>query len=93
MVGSGFAKLVNQNSSNFMPPSMDSNSFADTRKSFFPMGAATAAEMMLLHHSYPPDLLSRTSSQSLDLRLSEMGKKSERERVLGNLKLGKELLG
>lgn len=70
MVGSGVAELVNHNSSNFLPPSMDSDSIADTIKSFFPMGAATAAETPSFHHSYPPDLLSRTSSQSQDLRLS-----------------------
>ncbi|KAM5586199.1 transcription factor TCP4-like [Rosa sericea] len=72
MVGSsGVAELVNQNSSNFLPPSMDSDSIADTIKSFFPMGAATAAETQSFHPaSYPPDLLSRTSSQSQDLRLS-----------------------
>ncbi|XP_050370110.1 transcription factor TCP4-like [Argentina anserina] len=70
MVGSGVAELVNQNSSNFLPPSMDSDSIADTIKSFFPMGAATAVETPSFHPSYPPDLLSRTSSQSQDLRLS-----------------------
>ncbi|KAL6205838.1 hypothetical protein ACLB2K_023090 [Fragaria x ananassa] len=70
MVGSGVAELVNQNSSNFLPPSMDSDSIADTIKSFFPMGAATTAETPSFHPSYPPDLLSRTSSQSQDLRLS-----------------------
>ena len=38
MVGSGVAELVNQNISNFLAPSMDLDSIADTIKSFFPNG-------------------------------------------------------
>jgi hypothetical protein len=62
-----------RNSSSFLPPSLDSDSIADTIKSFFPMGAAaetTHSPPPLQYHNYPPDLLSRTSSQSQDLRLS-----------------------
>ncbi|XP_059442313.1 transcription factor TCP4-like [Corylus avellana] len=60
------------NSSSFLPPSLDSDSIADTIKSFFPMGAAaeTTHSPPPLFQNYPPDLLSRTSSQSQDLRLS-----------------------
>ncbi|KAF5730724.1 transcription factor TCP3-like [Tripterygium wilfordii] len=61
---------VNENSS-FLPPSLDSDSIAYTIKSFFPMDASaetTSSPIQL--QSYPPDLLSRTSSHSQDLRLS-----------------------
>ncbi|XP_040989189.1 LOW QUALITY PROTEIN: transcription factor TCP4 [Juglans microcarpa x Juglans regia] len=61
------------NSSSFLPPSLDSDSIADTIKSFFPTGASaeTAHSSPPIHfQNYPPDLLSRTSSQSQDLRLS-----------------------
>lgn len=59
------------NNSSFLPPSMDSDSIADTIKSFFPMGAsAETAPSSIQFQNYPPDLLSRTSSQSQDLRLS-----------------------
>lgn len=60
------------NSSTFLPPSMDSDAIADTIKTFFPMGASaeTPSSSIQFHQSYPPDLLSRTSSQSQDLRLS-----------------------
>lgn len=53
------------------PPGMDSDTvIADTIKSFFPMVAATTAASIPFR-SYPPDLLSRTSSgQAQDLRLS-----------------------
>ncbi|THG14944.1 hypothetical protein TEA_018953 [Camellia sinensis var. sinensis] len=64
----------NNNNSSFLPPSLDSDSIADTIKSFFPMGAAAVAEAnssaMQFQSFPPPDLLSRTSSQSQDLRLS-----------------------
>ncbi|KAF5728057.1 transcription factor TCP3-like [Tripterygium wilfordii] len=61
---------VNENSS-FLPPSLDSDSIAYTIKSFFPLDASaetTSSPIQL--QSYPPDLLSRTSSHSQDLRLS-----------------------
>lgn len=60
------------NSSPFLPPSLDSDAIADTIKSFFPMAASaeTPTSSIQFHQSYPPDLLSRTSSQSQDLRLS-----------------------
>ncbi|XP_068654078.1 transcription factor TCP4-like [Aristolochia californica] len=51
----------------FLPPSLDSDAIADTIKSFFPM-ASSASSIHL--QNYPPDLLSRTSSQAQDLRLS-----------------------
>lgn len=62
----------NQNqSSSFLPPSLDSDSIADTIKSFFPMGASTDTPSSSINfQSYPPDLLSRTTSHSQDLRLS-----------------------
>ncbi|KAL0855305.1 hypothetical protein Bca101_060458 [Brassica carinata] len=62
--------------SSFLPPSMDSDSIADTIKSFFPVvGSSTEAPPHQLmhnyhHHHHPPDLLSRTNSQNQDLRLS-----------------------
>lgn len=56
-------------SSSFLPPSLDSDSIADTIKSFFPMGASAETTQFQNYHP-PPDLLSRTSSQSQDLRLS-----------------------
>lgn len=57
--------------SSFLPPSLDSDAIADTIKSFFPMGASTEPPSSSIQfQSYPPDLLSRTSSQSQDLRLS-----------------------
>ncbi|XP_042494811.1 transcription factor TCP4-like [Macadamia integrifolia] len=56
-------------SSNFLPPSLDSDSIADTIKSFFPMGASTSS-YSINFQNYPPDLISRTSSQAQDLRLS-----------------------
>ncbi|KAK2986632.1 hypothetical protein RJ640_004388 [Escallonia rubra] len=61
-----------ENSSSFLPPSMDSDSIADTIKSFFPMGASTANNSSSMQfQTFPtPNLLSRTSSQSQDLRLS-----------------------
>ncbi|OWM88618.1 hypothetical protein CDL15_Pgr002385 [Punica granatum] len=73
---------INENRG-FLPPSLDTDSIADTIKSFFPMGAAaeTAQQqhprqqaphsVQFQGYSHPPDLLSRTSShQSQDLRLS-----------------------
>ncbi|KAK9269304.1 hypothetical protein L1049_001075 [Liquidambar formosana] len=62
------------NNPSFLPASLDSDSIADTIKSFFPMGAsaeaASSAAASLQFQHYPPDLLSRTSSQNQDLRLS-----------------------
>ncbi|EOA30715.1 hypothetical protein CARUB_v10013851mg [Capsella rubella] len=64
----------NDNDSSFLPPSMDSDSIADTIKSFFPVvGSSTEAPQnhQLIHnYHHPPDLLSRTNSQNQDLRLS-----------------------
>lgn len=58
-------------SSSFLPPSLDSDAIADTIKSFFPMGASVETSSASIEfQSYPPDLLSRTSSQNQDLRLS-----------------------
>lgn len=67
----------------FLPTSLDTDSIADTIKSFFPTGVAAetqsqqqqsppAMQSVQFHrYSHPPDLLSRTSSyQSQDLRLS-----------------------
>ncbi|KAF8100315.1 hypothetical protein N665_0227s0047 [Sinapis alba] len=62
-----------EHESSFLPPSMDSDSIADTIKSFFPVVGSTAeAPPHQLMHNYhhPPDLLSRTNSQNQDLRLS-----------------------
>ncbi|KAI4333598.1 hypothetical protein L6164_018382 [Bauhinia variegata] len=60
----------NPNSSaNFLPPSLD-NDIADTIKSFFPIGATAETSSPIQFQNYPPDLLSRTSSQNQDLRLS-----------------------
>ncbi|XP_043701552.1 transcription factor TCP4-like [Telopea speciosissima] len=72
--GSGFGFQQQQmnnpsHSSSFLPPSLDSDSIADTIKSFFPMGAATSS-YSINFQNYPPDLISRTSSQAQDLRLS-----------------------
>ncbi|XP_044472773.1 transcription factor TCP4-like isoform X1 [Mangifera indica] len=57
-------------SSSFLPPSFDSDSIADTIRSFFPMGATADSPSSIQFQSYPPDLLSRTTSHSQDLRLS-----------------------
>lgn len=64
---------TNNSTSSFLPPSLDSDSIADTIKSFFPIGTAAAAETTsssIQFQNYPLDLLSRTSSQNQDLRLS-----------------------
>lgn len=55
------------NTSSFLPPALDSDAIADTIKSFFPIPASTSS---IHFQNYPPDLLSRTSSQTQDLRLS-----------------------
>ncbi|OMO74861.1 Transcription factor, TCP [Corchorus capsularis] len=57
--------------SGFLPPSLVSDEIADTIKSFFPLGASSEAPSSSIQfQNYPPDLLSRTSSQNQDLRLS-----------------------
>ncbi|XP_024980695.1 transcription factor TCP4-like isoform X1 [Cynara cardunculus var. scolymus] len=70
-------QMGNSQNSSFLPPSLDSDSIADTIKSFFPMGASSAppnniSSGMQFHQNFQPpaDLLSRTSSRSQDLRLS-----------------------
>ncbi|KAF7849253.1 hypothetical protein BT93_L1051 [Corymbia citriodora subsp. variegata] len=69
----------NPNATSFLPPSLDSDSIADTIKSFFPMGVVSAdaspppppsSVQFQSYHPHPPDLLSRTSSHNQDLRLS-----------------------
>ncbi|KAG6577015.1 Transcription factor TCP4, partial [Cucurbita argyrosperma subsp. sororia] len=61
----------NSSTSSFLPPSLDSDSIADTIKSFFPIGtAAETSSSSIQFQNYPQDLLSRTSSQNQDLRLS-----------------------
>ncbi|KAJ6292891.1 hypothetical protein OIU78_024964 [Salix suchowensis] len=58
-------------SSGFLPPPLDSDVIADTIKTFFPMGASTETSCPAKRfQNLPPDLLSSTSSQSQDLRLS-----------------------
>ncbi|PON45680.1 TCP transcription factor [Parasponia andersonii] len=56
--------------SGFLPPSLDSDAIADTIKSFFPDHPHPPPSSIQFHQSFPADLLSRTSSQSQDLRLS-----------------------
>ncbi|KAH1120845.1 hypothetical protein J1N35_004005 [Gossypium stocksii] len=59
------------NNSGFLPPSLVSDEIADTIKSFFPLGASSETPSSSIQfQNYPPDLLSRTSSHSQDLRLS-----------------------
>ncbi|XP_023538474.1 transcription factor TCP4-like [Cucurbita pepo subsp. pepo] len=62
----------NNSTSSFLPPSLDSDSIADTIKSFFPIGTAAAetTSSSIQFQNFPQDLLSRTSSQNQDLRLS-----------------------
>nr|BAV60253.1 TCP family transcription factor [Cyclamen persicum] len=57
-----------QQNPSFLPPSMDSDSIADTIKSFFPMGAA-AVEPNSAAVQFP-ELISRANSHSQDLWLS-----------------------
>ncbi|XP_073115267.1 transcription factor TCP4 [Elaeis guineensis] len=54
-------------SATFLPPSLNSDSIADTIKTFFPMATTTASST---YQNYPPDLVSRSSNQAQDLRLS-----------------------
>ncbi|KAK4420402.1 Transcription factor TCP4 [Sesamum alatum] len=62
----------NAQNSSFLPPSLDSDVIADTIKSFFPVGASDEASSSAMHFQSfsSPDLLSRSSSHSQDLRLS-----------------------
>ncbi|XP_071715483.1 transcription factor TCP4-like [Rutidosis leptorrhynchoides] len=63
-------QMGNSQNSSFLPPSLDSDSIADTIKSFFPMGASSnhpSNNSTQFHHQ---DLISRTSSRTQDLRLS-----------------------
>ncbi|XP_074567005.1 transcription factor TCP3-like [Curcuma longa] len=62
-------------STSFLPPSMDTDSIADTIKSFFPLAATPAATSpsstpSIRFQSYSPDLPSRADNQVKDLRLS-----------------------
>ncbi|KAI4321825.1 hypothetical protein MLD38_035159 [Melastoma candidum] len=58
--------------SSFLPSSLDSDTIADTIKSFFPVGVSadhsSSSSMQL--HGYSADLITRTNSQSQDLHLS-----------------------
>ncbi|KAL0406755.1 UNVERIFIED_CONTAM: Transcription factor TCP4 [Sesamum latifolium] len=71
MLGSEVDNSNRQNSS-FLPPSLDSDVIADTIKSFFPVGTSDEASSsaMQFQSFSSPDLLSRSSSHSQDLRLS-----------------------
>ncbi|CAM8992227.1 unnamed protein product [Rhodiola kirilowii] len=63
----------NGNNPSFLPPSMDSDSIADTIKTFFPMGASAEPASGSGMQFYPPDLLSGnscTNQNNQDLRLS-----------------------
>ncbi|KAL7583383.1 transcription factor TCP4 [Lactuca sativa] len=69
-------QMSNAQNSSFLPPSLDSDSIADTIKSFFPMGGSSTphnsnSSAMQFHQSFSPtDFLSRSSNQTQDLRLS-----------------------
>ncbi|KAI3803516.1 hypothetical protein L1987_31670 [Smallanthus sonchifolius] len=67
-------QMGNSQNSSFLPPSLDSDAIADTIKSFFPMGASSTdntSSGMQFHQTFPPpDLLSRATNRSQDLRLS-----------------------
>jgi len=78
--GAGGASGGGASGTGFLPPSLDSDSIADTIKSFFPMAGtaggeassstAAAQSSAMGFQSYTPDLLSRTGSHSQELRLS-----------------------
>ncbi|XP_016453253.2 transcription factor TCP4 [Nicotiana tabacum] len=61
-------------SGSFLPPSLESDAIADTIKSFFPMGSSTATNSSAMQfqsfHQETNNMLSRTSTQNQDLRLS-----------------------
>nr|XP_043623660.1 transcription factor TCP4-like [Erigeron canadensis] len=75
-------QMGNSQNSSFLPPSLDSDSIADTIKSFFPMGACASSNPQnsssnnnntsnQFHQNFPPqELLSRANSRTQDLRLS-----------------------
>ncbi|KAK4439138.1 Transcription factor TCP4 [Sesamum alatum] len=69
---SGNVNIPNAQNSSFLPPSLDSDAIADTIKSFFPMGAsAEVSSSAMQFQNFPtPDLLSRNSGNSQDLKLS-----------------------
>ncbi|XP_030480543.2 transcription factor TCP4 [Cannabis sativa] len=65
------ADMVEVGGGGFLPPSLDSDSIADTIKSFFPdQPHQQLCSSVNQFYNNPPDLLSRTSSQNQDLRLS-----------------------
>nr|QOH99225.1 cincinnata [Gerbera hybrid cultivar] len=68
----------------FLPASLDSDSIADTIKSFFPTGASstpasnTNSPAMQFHQSFPaPEFLPRNTNQRQDLKLSLQSLQSE----------------
>lgn len=77
--GGGGGGSSNNPSGGFLPPSLDSDAIADTIKSFFPLGAASASGAnqspspahTIGFQTYTQEPLQRTtSSQTQDLRLS-----------------------
>ncbi|KAK9078210.1 hypothetical protein SSX86_002267 [Deinandra increscens subsp. villosa] len=66
-------QMGNSQNSSFLPPSLDSDSIADTIKSFFPMGASSnpannsTSSGMQFHQNFPPP---GAGGRSQDLRLS-----------------------
>ncbi|XAR56490.1 hypothetical protein NMG60_11037005 [Bertholletia excelsa] len=64
--------LPGNNDASFLPPTLDNDPIADTMQSFFPVGpSAGTGSSPVQFPSFPTeDLLSRTSGQSQDLRLS-----------------------
>ncbi|KAH0736031.1 hypothetical protein KY285_011738 [Solanum tuberosum] len=63
----------NANGSNFLPHSLDSDAISDTIKSFFPMGGGSTegnSSGMQFQSFQEHNLMSRTNSQSQDLKLS-----------------------
>ncbi|CAL9132957.1 unnamed protein product, partial [Musa textilis] len=76
VVSAGFGFGGGNESPSFLPPSLDTDSIADTIKLFFPVAAAAAAATppssspSVGFQTYSPDVPSRTSSQVKDLRLS-----------------------
>ncbi|RWW43786.1 hypothetical protein BHE74_00050523 [Ensete ventricosum] len=76
VVSAGFGFGGGNENPSFLPPSLDTDSIADTIKLFFPVAAAAAAATSpssspsIGFQTYSPDVPSRTSSQVKDLRLS-----------------------
>ncbi|KAL6137941.1 hypothetical protein ACLB2K_063230 [Fragaria x ananassa] len=58
---------TDHNDSNFIPQSLDSDTIADTMKSFFPTSSAAST---INFQSYPSDIISRTINPNQDLGLS-----------------------